>query len=130
MGTDVQQFNQGVVLIDDDPMAHYIFKALVKLYGPELRYNAFLNPLEVIELIANDSFKASAIILDINMPKMTGWEFLTELKKINYKIPVYMLTSSSDMKDKMRVKEFDNVRGYFVKPLTQNHLKVILDAPH
>jgi len=59
------------------------------------------------------------ILLDLNMPKMNGIEFLTELRADpNLKqIPVVILTTSSEDRD--RVSAYDlNVAGYLLKPVT------------
>jgi CheY-like chemotaxis protein len=118
----------GIVLIDDDTLAHFLFKALMNLYAAGVPFETFMTPHEVINLIENDSFKAAALVLDINMPNMNGWEFLGELQKMNYSIPVYMLTSSNHSGDRKRVSEFNNVKGYFEKPLTPEHLTTIVDS--
>lgn len=59
------------------------------------------------------------ILLDINMPKMNGIEFLRELRadpqlKL---IPVIMLTTSNEDKDKVEAYNL-NVAGYILKPVT------------
>ncbi len=59
------------------------------------------------------------ILLDLNMPKMNGIEFLTELRNDpNLKqTPVVVLTTSSEDRD--RVHAYDlNVAGYLLKPVT------------
>ncbi len=59
------------------------------------------------------------ILLDLNMPKMNGIEFLRELRsdpelKL---IPVIVLTTSNEDRDKVEAYNF-NVAGYIVKPVT------------
>ncbi len=58
------------------------------------------------------------ILLDINMPKMNGIEFLTELRTDPElrAISVFVLTTSDEEKD--RVAAYDmNVAGYILKPV-------------
>jgi CheY-like chemotaxis protein len=61
--------------------------------------------------------KPCLIILDLNMPKMNGFEFLDAIKsdKALRQIPVIILTTSNDKQD--RIKTFkSSVAGYIVKP--------------
>lgn len=59
------------------------------------------------------------ILLDLNMPKMNGIEFLKQLRlDENLKsIPVIVLTTSNEDKDKVEAYKF-NVAGYILKPVT------------
>ncbi len=56
------------------------------------------------------------IILDVQMPKMNGYEFMAELKSIQgfETTPVVMLTANETMED---VFKLEGVKGYFVKPV-------------
>ena len=59
------------------------------------------------------------ILLDLNMPKMNGLEFLQELRSDQAirQIPVVVLTTSNEEKD--RIQAYDlNVAGYILKPVT------------
>jgi CheY-like chemotaxis protein len=59
------------------------------------------------------------ILLDLNMPKMNGLEFLQELRADSAlaHIPVVVLTTSNEERD--RVHAYDlNVAGYMLKPVT------------
>ncbi len=117
-----------IVFIDDDDIAHYLLKSLIKLQRPDLSLTSFLSPFEALELMDDKAFEASVLFLDINMPKMNGWEFLEELERRNYAMPpVYMLTSSEDAKDINRVGEFKSVLGYFTKPMTPVQLATVLE---
>jgi CheY-like chemotaxis protein len=59
------------------------------------------------------------ILLDLNMPKMNGLEFLQELRAdpAIRQTPVVVLTTSNEERD--RVQAYDlNVAGYILKPIT------------
>ena len=67
------------------------------------------------------------ILLDLNMPKMNGIEFLRELRgDANLRhIPVVMLTTSNEDRDKVEAYNL-NVAGYILKPVTfDNFTKVM-----
>jgi CheY-like chemotaxis protein len=124
---DKKDNSRTVVFIDDDDIAHYLIKTLLKLHRPDLSLTSYLSAFEALSLMERNEFEAAVILLDINMPKMNGWEFLQEIKKFGCNVPVYILTSSEDAKDMVRVKEFKNVLGYFTKPLTPEQLKTVCD---
>lgn len=58
------------------------------------------------------------ILLDLNMPKMNGLEFLAALRKESEfrNIKIFVLTTSDDVVDKMAVKGF-GISGFITKPL-------------
>jgi CheY-like chemotaxis protein len=79
------------------------------------------NGVEALEMLRNGSVPAQnrLILLDINMPKMNGIEFLRVLRadpslRSN---PVVVLTTSNDDKDRMESFQL-NVAGYLLKPVT------------
>jgi CheY-like chemotaxis protein len=84
------------------------------------------NGIEALAMLRCSPGKASAIpaerriiLLDLNMPKMNGLEFLQELRAdpTIRQIPVVVLTTSNEEQD--RVQAYDlNVAGYILKPIT------------
>ena len=59
------------------------------------------------------------VLLDLNMPRMNGIEFLRELRKdpALHHTAVVVLTTSNDEKDKINAYNL-NVAGYLLKPVT------------
>jgi CheY-like chemotaxis protein len=59
------------------------------------------------------------VLLDLNMPKMSGLEFLQELRADSTirHIPVIMLTTSNEEQDRIHAYDL-NVAGYILKPVT------------
>lgn len=129
-----------IILIDDDSITNlycnYVIREALKtrkhLAGSKEEIAArdaevitFAIPQKALNYI-NTEYAANAIstiiFLDINMPVLSGWDVLDELKKsvpsIKSNISVFMLSSSVDPNDKMKAKEFDMVKGFCEKPLT------------
>jgi CheY-like chemotaxis protein len=90
--------------------------------------NRIANPL----FVAEDGIEALAmlrsgrvplsrriVLLDLNMPRMSGIEFLRELRKDHALMytPVIILTTSNDDRDKIEAYNL-NVAGYLLKPVT------------
>lgn len=59
------------------------------------------------------------VLLDLNMPKMNGIEFLQEVRadKFLKTLPVVVLTTSDEERDKVKAYNL-NVAGYILKPVT------------
>ena len=82
------------------------------------------NGLEAIELLKGVSgIKITPlpkiILLDINMPKMGGIEFLKEIRKCPefHAMSVFIMTTSNEESDKVAAYNL-NVAGYILKPLS------------
>ena len=78
------------------------------------------NGLEALEMLHSQQIpKPHVIILDINMPKMNGLEFLQAMRaEENLKrISVFVMTTSNEDSDKLNAYNL-NVAGYILKPLS------------
>jgi CheY-like chemotaxis protein len=110
-----------VVLVEDDQVD-------VMNVRRAFKKNNITNPLfvagngvEALELLRSGSVpkKNRIVLLDLNMPKMNGIEFLREMRADAElaSTPVVVLTTSNEDKD--RVEAFQlNVSGYLLKPVT------------
>ncbi|OAB27195.1 Response regulator receiver domain-containing protein [Flavobacterium fryxellicola] len=89
--------------------------------------NNIMNPLfvagngvEALEMLENHIIPLpKIIILDINMPKMNGIEFLKIMREneILKNISVFVMTTSNEDSDKINAYNL-NVAGYILKPLS------------
>ncbi|MEM8805593.1 MAG: response regulator [Cyanobacteria bacterium P01_G01_bin.38] len=92
------------------------------------------NGLEALDLLRKDSGTIPEsgrliILLDLNMPKMNGIEFLQELRQDPslMHIPVIVLTTSDEEQDRVNAYNL-NVAGYIVKPVTFNKFVDVVAA--
>lgn len=111
--------DQTVLLIEDDDIdAMTVRRSLRELESPNplLRVSDGEAALEFLRDSANP--RPGLILLDINMPRMNGLEFLNHAKQDPElrSIPVVVLTTSKEDTD--RFNSFSNhVAGYMVKPV-------------
>jgi len=125
------------IVIDDDQINNMLCKYSIRQVNGELETTTFLEPEKGFEFIVNTYSAASAampsvLLLDINMPKWSGWDFLDKFEKldahIKNQIKVYMLSSSVDPKDIEKAKTNSNVVDYIVKPLNREIVLKIIES--
>jgi len=108
-----------IMLVEDDTVdAMTVKRALkdLKVTNPLVRAG---NGEEALTYLRDDNnVKPCVILLDLNMPKMNGIEFLKVAKadeKLR-RIPAIVLTTSKDDQDRIQTFQF-NVAGFIVKPV-------------
>nr|WP_321352292.1 response regulator [uncultured Methanoregula sp.] len=112
--------NEKAILLVEDDMVDMmsVKRALKELQVTNPLYHVE-NGEEALEFLRNPAnVKPAIILLDLNMPKMNGHEFLAIAKKDEElkRIPVIVLTTSRGELDK--VQSFDQgVAGYMIKPV-------------
>jgi len=110
-----------LVLVEDDEIdVMNVRRALERAHVTNPLFVAN-NGLEALELLRSDAVPRDRrlVLLDLNMPKMNGIEFLRELRKdpVLHHTPVVVLTTSDDERDKVNAYDL-NVAGYLLKPVT------------
>ena len=109
-----------VLVEDDDIDVMNVKRALERAHVTNPLFVAH-NGLEGLELLRSDKVPRDRrlVLLDLNMPKMNGIEFLRELRgdPVLKSTPVVVLTTSDDDRDKIQAYDL-NVAGYLLKPVT------------
>lgn len=122
------------IVVDDDPISNTICRLTLEMVLGKVEMESFTNPKEALDYItekyAMPTPSKTILLLDINMPIMSGWEFLERFDAlhVNVKnaIDIYILSSSVDPRDKDRSYSNKNVRNYLLKPLTVDVIKKVL----
>lgn len=114
-----------LLLIDDDEVDVMTVKRAFKKNNITNPLYVAANGLEALALLRSNEMpmllpgQRRLILLDLNMPKMGGIEFLRELRADSElrALPVIVLTTSNEDKDKVEAYNL-NVAGYIIKPVT------------
>ncbi len=106
-----------ILLIEDDAIEILKFnRSLIKLREVHDLIEAY-NGENALDILAENS-QIDLILLDLNMPKMNGFEFLKQLRtdpNLKY-IPTVVLTTSINRSDLKQAYSI-GIAGYLVKPL-------------
>ncbi|PIB34732.1 two-component system response regulator [Reichenbachiella sp. 5M10] len=108
-----------ILLVEDDKVDQMTVKRGLFHLKMENELIIKQNGLEALEYLNDKSnTRPGIILLDLNMPKMNGIEFLHEVKKdaSHQLIPVIVMTTSTQDQD--RIDSFqEQASGYMVKPV-------------
>jgi len=111
-----------ILIIDDDSIVVFVQQKILQKCGVSYEPLAFKDAREGLNYLQDESNeeKDYLIFLDINMPSLSGWEFLEKLEKFEEsdKIKVIMVTSSIDSYDKKKSVDYKNVFDFIEKPIT------------
>lgn len=118
--------NIKIIQIDDDFINNMANERLIKKIGIPHAVTSFLDPTEALVFLAQTEEEFDFILLDINMPKINGWEFLDRYEKFEKKFPILMFTSSNDPNDLKKAKQSKLLLDFYEKPLTVLKMKDIL----
>jgi len=117
-----------ILLIDDDEIEFMkVSRAFAKL-GIKNSLRHKVNGLDAKKYLEETIDLPGLILLDLNMPKMNGIEFLEFIKGNDRlkKIPVVVLTTSNNEQDRM--DSFNHsVAGYMIKPIRLEEYERVLD---
>jgi CheY-like chemotaxis protein len=114
-----------VLLVDDDEVDVMTVKRAFKKNNITNPLYVATNGVEALAMLRGNEMpkllpgQRRLILLDLNMPKMGGIEFLRELRADPElrPLPVIVLTTSNEEKDKVEAYNL-NVAGYIIKPVT------------
>lgn len=120
---------KNVLHIDDDEDDQEIFFSALKSINETIRYHSSVDAREALKKLLANELKADVIFLDLNMPVMTGQQFLSEIKKIEelQHIPVIVLSTSSQTATIEQTKEL-GAHDFITKPDKFDNLVFILKS--
>jgi len=118
------------IIVDDDPTNNLICKLVIEKFDSNANVTVFQQPEQAISyfqsLVKNEVRKKIVLFLDVNMPTMTGWDFLDKFQMFDSSIKnmfeIYILTSAIEDFEFEKTK-YPMVKAFLSKPLRKSTLK-------
>jgi DNA-binding NtrC family response regulator len=114
------------LVLDDD----FDINTLIKLALQKRGYLVFgfTDPLLALEHFKINHSTYSLVITDLRMPVMNGFEFVRQVKKMNSKIKVLLMTAFEiDQMEFTKILPKPKIDGFIQKPISMKKMNGIID---
>jgi EAL domain-containing protein (putative c-di-GMP-specific phosphodiesterase class I)/ActR/RegA family two-component response regulator len=101
-----------VLLVEDDPIVRLAYMKVLRTSGLDLDTAA--DGMEALEKVRGGGF--DAVVSDINMPRLSGIDFLRALRELSLDVPVVLVTGGPALETAVRAVEYGAYR-YLTKPV-------------
>lgn len=115
-----------IMIIDDVEISNFIMKKMLSKVSSDSEILDYTSPEKALADI--EEINPDIVFLDLNMPVIDGWEFLSRMQEKHLPNTVYILTSSTSELDLQQSKNYKNVKDFLVKPLDIKTLAAILKS--
>lgn len=119
-----------ILLVDDDPDTNFYNEYILNQLNAADHIIAFQSAKEALQYLVEKNENVDLILLDINMPVMSGWQFLEHFNKLDKKrrsaILTVMLTASLNSDDQKKAASFPSIKKFIHKPLNKQTILEIL----
>lgn len=118
-----------ILLVDDDDAVNFYHKIILEEEGIARWIDIKDTSEHALDWLKHHRLP-DLILLDLNMPKMDGWGFIQEYRKLPKKSQnrciIVIVSSSANPDDKQRAKETEDVAAFYSKPLTADIVQEIM----
>ncbi|HOZ50479.1 MAG TPA: response regulator [Chitinophagaceae bacterium] len=123
--------NRTILIVEDDMVDVMTIKRAVGQLGITNPLHVESNGEEALHYLNAVEELPGLVILDLNMPKMNGTEFLKHIREDDrYKsLPVVVLTTSKEQQDKLNTFNLF-ISGYMIKPVDFSQFKDMVRTIH
>ncbi|HEY9839077.1 MAG: response regulator [Candidatus Sericytochromatia bacterium] len=114
-----------VAIIDDDPINNLICEKVIQRLKFAQEVISFLSAVEALAWFQVQPCEdwPTLVFLDINLPFLDGWEFLSRLEALpENPLEIYILSSSVSEEDQTKALAHPLIAGFLIKPLTLDKL--------
>ncbi len=113
-----------VLIVDDSESDQFYVSELLAEFDEGIQVKSAYDGQEALDILTSIPNQPNVILLDLNMPGMTGFEFLEAYNQIDGQHSSVMVLSSSDQSiDRDKVNTFGFVKSFLVKPIEFSDLE-------
>jgi CheY-like chemotaxis protein len=109
-------------IIENHEIDQLIIRKMLESCLPQISINSYDSSEKAILELSSGNTKASLILLNLDMPLMSGWDFIKTFTQLELSIPIYLITSSDSIRDREHAKKYPSIRDYILKPLTKSNI--------
>lgn len=121
-----------ILVVEDSEADQFLFKLFAEESFPDVDVLQAYDGQQAQDMLVDGRDAPAALFLDINMPRMNGYDFLEKNHNLMDKknISVYMLSSSNQNIDKEKAMAYGCVKRFIEKPFKAEELQEALSSLH
>lgn len=124
-----------ILLVDDDEATNFLHRIIIEEVGCCEVVDVREDGVELLDYLRDNSPLSSwpdLLFLDINMPRMDGWQFLEHYSTLDPSLRddmvIVILSTSVNPDDIKRAKAHEMVHEFMSKPLTPEKLNSLVES--
>ena len=120
--------NPLILVVDDEPDVEALFRQQFRrdLRAARFKMDFARSGVQALEIVAEAEASLILILSDVNMPGMSGLDFLPKARHVRPDVPVIMITAYGDAETRRRAVE-RGAAGLFTKPIDFPELRVEIE---
>ena len=120
--------NPLILVVDDEPDVEDLFRQQFRRDLRAVRFTMDFarSAMQALEIVAAAEASLILILSDVNMPGMSGLDFLPKARQARPDVPVIMITAYGDAETRRRAAE-RGAAGLFTRPIDFTELRVEID---
>jgi CheY-like chemotaxis protein len=119
--------NRLILLIDDDNSFNEFHEKIIRGLEPDTRVISYTNPEKAVDFLKNKhdnkGVAPNFIFMDINMPVLSGWEFIERIKLLPNSFfsstIIYFVSTFPNPGDQLRINAEPLLKDWMEKPLSK-----------
>lgn len=123
------------IIIDDSRLDCFIAEKIIQNSAIFSSVKSYMEATEAFEIIKNKKEEGDGVItiivLDIQMPVMNGFEFVSAFEKlpkeIQSKYAIFLFSSSINENDKNRLKNYPAIIRFYSKPISKETIAQMVE---
>lgn len=124
-----------IFIVDDDEISVFLTESVLERLGYLDCIKSYLDPVnafsEILKTLLQSPQGHFLIFLDLNMPIMSGWDFLDKLSEFEERLAgkchLVILSSAVDGQEILRSAQYPLVLNFVPKPLDATSFELIIE---
>jgi len=113
-----------ILLLDDDRIQKILVEKRILKINSGIEFVYFETPRQALSFLK--AHTVDLLLVDLNLPEMSGWDFVDELEKVRPNLKVILQSGSVEDQEIQRANSDPRVCKIFEKPISESDLNSIL----
>ncbi len=115
---------QKILLLDDDKIQRILVEKRLLKIDPGIEFVYFDTPSKALNYLENEA--VDLLLIDLNLPEMSGWEFVDEAEKLSPNSRIILQSGCVEREEIERASSNKRISEILEKPLSESDWRSIL----